>query len=309
MPTIDKYGTQQPIALLKFLIEKGYIYERGGTLDQKVIKDLQFVSAILPPGGGTNAVDPRLLSLYSCFVLLFPTQENLDRIYSSILKQHVSGFEEEINALVSKITKGTLKLYQQIVENLPRTPMKFHYIFNLRDLSRVYEGLCRSTVEKFGSKEKFLRLWRNELERVFVDRLISEEDRQLIGQKLLPQILNDEFADVAEAVLANPLLVGDYMTANPADPEAIDPKLYEDCGDFEKVGQKFNNLLQDYNYEDTNSEMNLVLFKDALSHLTKISRIIRFPRGHGLLVGYGGSGKQSLTRLATFTAGYKTFTI
>jgi len=88
-----------------------------------------------------------------------------------------------------------------------------------------------------------LRLWRNELERVFVDRLISEEDRQLIGQKLLPQILNDDFADASEAVLANPLLIGDYMAANPADPEAIDPKLYEDCGDFEKVGQKFNNLL------------------------------------------------------------------
>jgi dynein heavy chain len=57
------------------------------------------------------------------------------------------------------------------------------------------------------------------------------------------------------------------------------------------VGQKFNNLLLDYNQADGMKEMNLVLFKDALFHLTKISRIIRFPRGHALLVGYGGSGK------------------
>lgn len=112
MPNVDKYGTQQPIALLKLLIDKGIMYERGGDLELRHLKSTQFVSALLPPGGGFNSVDPRFLSLFNCINILFPNESIIKTIYKSILRSHLADFGDEVREIYEPITDITYQLYQ-----------------------------------------------------------------------------------------------------------------------------------------------------------------------------------------------------
>ncbi|XP_054568736.1 dynein axonemal heavy chain 10 [Eptesicus fuscus] len=302
MPKVDEYGTQQPIALLKLLLEKGFLYDRGKELNCKSIRDLGFIAAMGKAGGGRNEVDPRFLSLFSVFNVPFPSEASLHLIYFSILQGHTSVFHESIVAVSDRLTRCTLQLYTDIVQDLPPTPSKFHYIFNLRDLSRVFHGLVLTNPERFQTVAQMVRVWRNECLRVFHDRLINEDDKELV-QEYIADLVTEYFKDDVEVVMRDPILFGDFRTALHEEEERI----YEDIQDYEAAKALFQEILEEYN--ESNTRMDLVLFDDALEHLTRVHRIIRLDRGHALLVGVGGSGKQSLARLAAFTAGYEVFEI
>ncbi|XP_033627732.1 dynein heavy chain 10, axonemal-like [Asterias rubens] len=302
MPQVDVYGTQQPIALLKLLLERGGMYDRGKDLILKYIKDIGFIASMGKAGGGRNEVDPRFISLFCTFNITFPSDASLKHIYSSILAGHAQPFDENIQKITDKITQGTLDLYKVIVNDLPPTPSKFHYIFNLRDLSRVAQGLLQTTPDRFTTVGPFVRVWRNECLRVFFDRLTNKEDKVLV-QGHMKNVIEEHFKEHVESAMQEPLLFGDYRTAL----DEGEARLYEDIQDYEAAKALFQEILEEYN--DNKTPMNLVLFEDALDHLTRVHRVIRMDRGHALLVGVGGSGKQSLTHLASFTAGCEVFEI
>jgi len=81
---------------------------------------------------------------------------------------------------------------------------------------------------------------------------------------------------------------------------SIAPFVYEACPDLETIRKLANTKLDAYNEKFPAKKMSLVIFDDALYHLLKIARIINTAGGNALLVGVGGSGKQSLTKLASF---------
>ncbi|XP_011310250.1 dynein heavy chain 10, axonemal [Fopius arisanus] len=307
MPLVDTYGTQQPIALLKLLFERGGLYDRGKDLNWKNIKDIRYLAAMGKTGGGRNEVDPRFISMFTVYNVTLPSEETLNYIYSSILSGHLEIFPEQVQEIAVTLVELTHDLYKIVTTELPPTPSKFHYIFNMRDLSRISAGLLQSTPQYFPTVQQFARLWRNEFTRVICDRLINDEDQALVRGHLevkikATEVWEDE-EEIIDYILRDPLLFGDFRNACSEE----DPRFYEDVLDYEAVYSLFMEILEEYN--EKNPRINIVLFNDALEHLVRVHRTLRMHRGHILVVGIGGSGKQSVIRLAAFAANCEIFEI
>ena len=68
------------------------------------------------------------------------------------------------------------------------TPKKTYYIYNVRDISKVFQGLFLADRNYYESKEQIIKLWGHEVLRVFHDRLISFEDREKFKKMVNEQL-------------------------------------------------------------------------------------------------------------------------
>jgi dynein heavy chain len=91
-----------------------------------------------------------------------------------------------VNKTIEGLTGATILLWNKVKNTMLPTPSKFHYVFNMRDLSRIVKGILqikRETINTCSSvgnmkPEVFLvGLWMHECERVFVDKMTNSKDK------------------------------------------------------------------------------------------------------------------------------------
>merc|ERR1719309_1421387 len=102
-----------------------------------------------------------------------------------MINQKLSNFDEEVKPVASVITEATIEMYNVVVEKFLPTPNKIHYLFNLRDISKVFQGLLRASKEQHDTRNKMTRLWMHECFRNLVilflvsccsfDRLVDDK--------------------------------------------------------------------------------------------------------------------------------------
>lgn len=188
----------------------------------------------------------------------------MKQIFGSMINQKMLDFDEEVKSLGDTITEATISLYNAVVTKFLPTPDRIHYLFNLRDISKIYQGLLRSNATIIDSKSALLRLWIHESFRVFADRLINAKD----GGAFI-DLLSERLAQHFDLTFHNLC----PSRSSPVFTEVLNKDgYYEDVRDYEKLRNGLYDYINEYNSAAGVIPLDLVLFKDAIEH-SKLSCI------------------------------------
>jgi dynein heavy chain len=300
MAALDKYNTASNISLMRQHLAYGHVYDMT-KLTQKVLLNTQYLAA-MNPTAGSFVVNPRLQRLFATFAIGFPGAEALTTIYSTFLNGHLQGFSREIEEgeMGKRIVQAALQLHRKVAATFRKTASNFHYEFNIRHMAGVFQGMLMGKSEQLTEPLKLAQLWLHESERVYGDRLVSAADLKKY-KDLAAESAKKVFKEMSPTTLmAEPLFFTHFA-------QGIGERQYDRLHSFAELSGLLTQALAEYN--ETSAVMNLVLFEDAMRHVCRISRIIESPGGHALLVGVGGSGKQSLSKLAAFVSNFSPFQV
>ncbi|KAH8056491.1 dynein light chain binding protein [Aureococcus anophagefferens] len=319
MPEVNNWGDQPTLELMRQLIEyNGFCFlDKDKRGDFKTCEDLMYIAGMGHPGGGRNDIPNRLKRQFYCINLTPPSINSINDIYGQMLSGRFPSATTDaaLGSVVQLLTQATIGLWKLMQTKMLPTPAKFHYVFNMRDLSRVFQGVLMTPYESIktgGTRGKegtwrhsppacLLAIWKHECFRVFQDKLTNNKDKEFCLKAIVDQC-ETIFGSEVVSDLPEDLFMVNFLQEDVYDEDGVmqeeAPKVYEPGGSLAQIRDRVQMFLDKYNEDYPSRKMELVLFDDALKHLLRLNRLMEMPRGSGLLVGVGGSGKQSLTRLS-----------
>lgn len=187
------------------------------------------------------------------------------------------------------------------------------FLFSIREIQRVFEGIALVPSKKLASGEKLMRLWAHETYRVYSDRTFDGMDQKILLDTLTSCCKANFKVDLAKAfgkkIPLGASVTNEYMRnlvfGNFMEPDA-EHKTYDEIDDWTKLEKIINYYLNEFN-SVAEVPMNLTLFRYSIEHIARVSRALQIPNGHLIAVGNGGSGRKTTIKLAASMAGANFF--
>lgn len=302
MPEVDAFGTVRAHQMIRQFMDYHHWYDRS-KLTLKDIHNCQFVACMNPKSGSFN-IDPRLQRHFCTFAINFPNSCALFHIYHTILSQHLENESKRFTFQHQRIGKSlvsmALAMHNRTSQMFLPTAVKFHYVFNLRDLANIFQGMLFTTRDTCPEPIDLARLYVHEANRIYCDKLIDDTDHDSFN-KMCREVFKKHLEEIDDAkVFREPLIFCHFA-------DGLNEPKYMETKNWKSLNKLLTEAMVGYN--EIIGQMNLVLFEDAMAHICRINRILESPRGNALLIGVGGSGKQSLARLAAFISSLTVYQI
>lgn len=296
MPKKEEYGAQPPIELLRqYMDHKAwYVIQLGK--EYITIDDVVLLGAMGPPGGGRTYITDRLVRHFNVVGLTEMSDDQIHFIFKNILDHFMKKLGDEPKLLLDTVITSTQEVYTKVRQTLKPIPSKTHYTFNLRDIAKVIQGVTMVSQAHVKDAASLARIWYHENMRVFHDRLTTEDDRTFFKGELA-QLAEERFKVPPTDLFNTEMIIfNDFMISTYSD----NPD-YIQVMNFTTLEEKLEQIQVAHNENcKSKDRLDLVMFFDACEHVTRITRVLRQPQGSVLLLGVGGSGRQSLTRLSAY---------
>ncbi|XP_064811633.1 dynein axonemal heavy chain 6-like [Oncorhynchus masou masou] len=299
MPTLDSYGAQPSMEFIRQFIELQGVFD-AKTLTWKGIQDVTLCAACAPPGGGRQNLSPRLLRHFSVLLLPHPSSNTMQHIFQVQLGKFfgIRDFSKEVRKCREALVSASITVYNEMCQRMMPTPAKYHYTFNLRDLSKVVQGLMQASDSELNSEEAAAYLFSHETSRVFHDRLVNEQDRELFFQ-ILSNELHSYFkvSWPPEELMREPIAFGDFLDMSI--PTAS--RIYKHLPELKKIQAVLEECHASHGRKA--SQFPMVFFREAVEHITRAARVFRLKGAHMMLIGLDGTGKEECVTLACHVSG------
>jgi len=303
--TSTQSPSQPPLELIRQLIDHHGWYNREKSSWQHIF-DCHILSAMTSSNG--RVIPSRIQSRFNIINFVEPAEQQIVHIFQTILNSKFQSFPLDIKLQTVSIVKLMCRLYNEVKTNFLQTPNKPHFLFNIYDLSRVFQGILQIDKEHINSQTCLFRLCLHEFMRNFSDRFSQNDETRFT--KILKTILLDHFGTDCKDLMTSSL--GDnwngpiYSSITDDDDNTTfrgNSGAYREMCNEREVMSLLRDKLATYNSNPINSHLDLVLFEDAIKHILRIYRVIQLERGNMSLIGNAGTGRETLSRIASNIAG------
>lgn len=106
------------------------------------LEELIILTAMGPPGGGRTFITNRMVRHFNVIGYTELDNSTIKSIFNALVEFFLRRHPEDVRNLTPRLVESVMTVYYRVKEDLLPTPSKSHYTFNLREIWKVFQGIC-----------------------------------------------------------------------------------------------------------------------------------------------------------------------